>query len=311
MLYDQNDVERLEKGVERSFPPLPVLRTVYQNIANYLRIAVGSSMLASYDFDLDDFAKTYRLVAYEVYYAIKRLEEAGFLQLNEGFHNPSKLHIRLNYQALYKYRIANAALEPLLDLVLRLHGGELYTSYVTLSESRIASQLASSVSEIAKKLRLLHEQEVVSYSPRRDQPQLLFTTPRFDAAKLPLRASGLEERKQTYSEKIRSVVRYVTHPHRCRTQLLLQYFGEDYQENCGVCDHCREKAKQKNSGGSGQPFEEVKQRVIQVLTDNPVTVEVLTAALPAIDEPALLESLKNMLDSGELHYDRLGRLAKK
>ena len=310
VLYDQNDVERLEKGVERSFPPLPMLRTVYQNIANYLRIAVGSSMLASYDFDLDDFAKTYRLVAYEVYYAIKRLEEAGFLQLNEGFHNPSKLHIRLNYQALYKYRIANATLEPLLDLVLRLHGGELYTSYVTISESRIASQLGSSVNEITKKLRLLHEQEVVSYSPRKDQPQLLFTTPRFDAAKLPLRASGLEERKQMYSEKITSVVRYVTHPHRCRTQLLLHYFGENYQENCGVCDHCREKAKQKKSRGSGQPSEGVEQSVVQVLTDNPMTVEALTAALPTIDESILIELLKNLLDSGELHYDRLGRIAR-
>ncbi len=233
------------------------------------------------------------------------------MQLNEGFHNPSKLHVRVNYQALYKYRIANAALEPLLDLVLRLHGGELYTSYVTVSESQIASQLSTSVKEVTKTLRLLHEQEMVSYSPRKDQPQLLFTTPRFDAAKLPLRASGLEERKQAYLEKIKSVIRYVTHPHRCRTQLLLQYFGEDYQEDCGVCDHCREKAKQKNSGGSGQLPQEVKQRVIQVLTDNSVTVEVLAAALPAIDEPILLESLKNMLDSGELHYDRLGRLAKK
>ena len=41
-----------------------------------------------------------------------------------------------------------------------------------------------------------------------------------------------------------------------------------------------------------------------------MTVEVLTAALPAVDELILLESLKSMLDSGELHYDRQGRIAK-
>ena len=308
MLYDHNDVERLEKGVERSFPPLPVLRTVYQNIANYLRIAVGSSMLASYDFDLDDFAHTYRLVPYEVYYAIKRLEEAGFLQLNEGFHNPSKLHVRLNYQALYKYRIANAALEPLLDLVLRLHGGELYNNYVTVSESRLASQLSTSVDEVTKKLRRLHDQEVVSYSPRKDQPQLLFMTPRFDAAKLPLRASGLEERKQAYLEQIASVVRYVAHPHRCRTQLLLQYFGEDYAENCGVCDHCREKAKK---GRVSRPAQQVRQTVLNYLVDNPVTVEALTDALADVDGPYLLETLKELLDSGEVGYDQRGRIARK
>ena len=89
ILYNQNDTDRLIEGVERSFPPLAVLRSVYQNVANYLRIAVGSSMLASYDFDLDDFAQTYRMKSSEVYYAIKRLGETGFLQLNESFYSPS------------------------------------------------------------------------------------------------------------------------------------------------------------------------------------------------------------------------------
>ncbi|MGB3849456.1 MAG: ATP-dependent DNA helicase RecQ [Tunicatimonas sp.] len=309
VLYDQNDVERLEQGVDRSFPSMPTLRAVYQNIANYLRIAVGSSMLATYDFDLDDFAKTYRLVAYEVYYAVKRLEEAGFLQLNEGFHSPSKLHVRLSYQELYKYRIANAAHEPLLDLVLRLHGGELYIGYVTVSESRIASQLATSVDEVARKLRLLHDQEVVSYAPRRDKPQLLFTTPRFDAAKLPLRASGLEERKKNYRERVQSVVRYVTHPHRCRTQLLLRYFGETYQEYCGVCDHCRERVRRAGKSPAPQPPEAVHQQIVEALADGPMTTDALTTALSATND-AIINGLRKMLDSGELHYDQQGRIKK-
>ncbi len=309
VLYDQNDVERLEQGVDRSFPSMPTLRAVYQNIANYLRIAVGSSMLATYDFDLDDFAKTYRLVAYEVYYAVKRLEEAGFLQLNEGFHSPSKLHVRLSYQELYKYRIANAAHEPLLDLVLRLHGGELYTGYVTVSESRIASQLATSVDEVARKLRLLHDQEVVSYAPRRDKPQLLFTTPRFNAAKLPLRASGLEERKKNYRERVQSVVRYVTHPHRCRTQLLLRYFGETYQEHCGVCDHCRERVRRAGKSPAPQPPEAVHQQIVEALADGPMTTDALTTALSATND-AIINGLRKMLDSGELHYDQQGRIKK-
>jgi hypothetical protein len=59
------------------------------------------------------------------------------------------------------------------------------------------------------------------------------------------------------------------------------------------------------------PPEEVRQMIIRFLTDNPMTVEAMTSALPAVDEPVLLESLKSMLDSDELHYDRQGRIAKK
>ena len=312
ILYDQNDVERLTAYVERSFPPLSVLRTVYQNIANYLRIAVGSSMLASYDFDLDDFSRTYQMKSTEVYFSIKRLEEVGFLQLNEGFYAPSRLHIQVDYQTLYKYRIANAAVEPLIDLILRLYGGELYGNYVTISESRLATLLSTSVSEVTKKLTMLHRQELVMYSARKDQPQLLFTTPRFDATKLPLRATDLEARKKAHLEKVQAVVNYVLHPHQCRTQLLLKYFGEDFQEDCGMCDHCRQRHRLPEGIASrpGLTYQKIGEVVGKLLRDRSMTVDALTRAVD-FDEEALLPVLKTMLDSGEVYYDPQGKLAAK
>ena len=309
VLYDQNDVDRLTEYVERSFPPLEVLRTIYQNLANYLRIAVGSSMLASYDFDIDDFSQTYQMIQMEVYFAINRLEETGFLQLNEGFYTPSKLHILVDYQTLYKYRIANAAMEPLLDLVLRLYGGELYSNYVTISESRMATLLSMSVKEVMRKLTILHEQDLVIYSPRKDQPQLLFTTPRFDAAKLPLRATDLESRKKTHLDKVQAVIQYVTHPHQCRTQLLLKYFGEDLQEECGVCDHCLQRNRSsKKDTYTRQAHAEVRSVVIDMLTNDSISVDTLVQRT-TVDEEILMQVLKMMLDSGEVHYDQQGRLS--
>ena len=310
ILYDQNDVERLKEYVERSFPPLTVLRTVYQQIANYLRIAVGSSMLASYDFNLDDFCRTYQLKSTEVYFAIRRLEETGFLQLNEGFHAPSRLHIQVDYQALYKYRIANATMEPLIDLILRLYGGDLYTSYITISESRLATLLSASVSNITKKLSTLHDQSVFIYIPKKDQPQLLFTTPRFDRNQLPLRATDLEARKKNHLDKVEAVTNYVLHPRQCRTQLLLAYFGEVLQTDCGVCDHCRQRARSSKDVASSfdSEHQETQQLVKKVLTDNPTTVDTLIRSIPS-DEKKLLSVLKIMLDSGEVHYDLRGRVA--
>ena len=309
VLYDHNDVDRLTEYVERSFPSLPVLRTVYQNLANYLRIAVGSSMMASYDFNLDDFSQTYHMKSSEVYFAIKRLEETGFLQLNEGFFAPSKLHISVDYQTLYKYRIANANMEALLDIVLRIYGGELYSHYVSISESRLASLLSVSVNEVMKKLTLLHEQDLVMYSPRKDRPQLLFTTPRFDATKLPLQATDLEARKKEHLKKVEAVVHYITHPHQCRTQLLLKYFGEDFQEECGVCDHCLQRHRSASKGAlSGQKYEVVNKAVVEFLANNPVTIDALVQSV-GVDEKELLQALKIMLDSNVVYYDQQGRLS--
>ncbi len=313
VLYDQNDTDRLIQNIERSFPPLPTLRTVYQNLANYLRIAVGSSMLASYDFNLEAFVKTYQMSSSEAYYSIKRLEETGFLQLSESFYAPSRLHVSLDYQSLYKYRIANAAFEPLLDLVLRLYGGELYSQYVSISESQLASQLSTSVSDVTKMLSTLHQQQVVMYSPRRDQPQLLFVTPRFDANKLPLKTTDLEQRKQAHLRQAEAVVKYVKHPHRCRTQLLLAYFGEDFRAECGVCDHCLRRARERHgvAGFSEEKHTETSTLVTSNLHENPLTVDRLASSLAQVDEDLLLHTIKLMLDNGKLYYDQQGRLAVK
>ena len=312
VLYDQNDIDRLVEYVERSFPPLSVVRAVYQNIANYLRIAVGSSMLASYDFDLNDFAQTYNMSPTSVYFSVKRLEETGFIQLNEGFFAAAKLHILVDYQTLYKYRIANSSFEPLLDLVLRLYGGELYTQYVTISESQLATLLAISVNEVTKKLKNLHDQELIAYIPRKDQPQIMFTTPRFDAAKLPLRATDLESRKKAHLDKVNAVTRYITHSHQCRTQLLLKYFGEDFRKECGICDHCRQRHSSRSSRDStilaDASYSKMYQLVSDFLRDNPVAIDALTRALP-YDEDVLLPVLKTMLDNGKAYYDQKGRLA--
>ena len=312
VLYDQNDVERLEAAVEQAFPSIPFLRLVYQNLANYLRIAVGSSMLASYDFDIEDFCQTYQQKPYEVYYAIQRLQEAGFIQLNESFFNPSKVHILVSYQELYKFRIARADLEPLIAVLLRMYGGELYNNYITISESQLATQLSTSVNDVMKKLTLMHEQNVLAYAPRKDQPQLLFTTPRYDAAKLPLDTVAMKKRKQQYAEQVASVVHYVTHQQRCRTQLLLAYFGEQTDEWCGVCDNCIARKKKTNKPViSTQDYQNLREQIQHYLTDNPTIPEKLIAAVAHQDEAAVGLTIKAMLDSGELRYDQQGRLCGK
>lgn len=309
ILYDQNDLDSLTKRIEVSFPPAEYLRTVYQNIANYLKVAVGSSFLASYDFDLPQFSETYQLHPIAVYHAVKRLQDEGFLQMNESFYLSSTVHILLEYQALYKFKIANAALDPILNTLLRLHGGELYANFVAISESQIAKVLQTSVNDVMRKLKNLHEREVLIYQPRKDQPQLVFTTPRFDAKQLPLSPARLAEKKQHYADKVKAVIHYVSHPVRCRTQLLLEYFDEHYPIDCGVCDHCLQKKKSKSPTASPTEKLAVRDVIVSYLKKNPSTPDKLIHELKTHDETVVVSVVKEMLDQGELFYDKQGCLS--
>src|SRR5690606_21665562 len=123
ILYGPSDVADLEKKVEEAHPPPELIRRVDQCLANYYHLAVGSGAMSSFDFELADFAKNYKLKPLEVHHAVKRLEGDGYLQLSEGYYSPSRILIQLNNTALYEFQVMNPEHDSLLRLILRMYGG--------------------------------------------------------------------------------------------------------------------------------------------------------------------------------------------
>jgi ATP-dependent DNA helicase RecQ len=307
VLYSPADGQDLERRVLQNYPSPATIRQVYQALANYYKLAVGSSQFASYDFDLDDFRKTYNLPAADTYQAIKRLEEAGLIQLSESFFNPSKLFFSVDNRQLYEFQVANAVYDPLIKLALRMYGGELFSNFVSISESKMAKNLHASVKDIEVYLGRLHQLGIVVYEPQKDQPQLTFLTPRHDALNLPLDVQLLEQRKHRDLDKARAVAHYVQHPFRCRTQLLLAYFQELTDQNCGVCDNCikQKKLGQDQLGG----FEAWRKQILNALLPGPLSLREVVKQVSAREDKTILLVVQEMVGAGEISYLENGKLA--
>jgi len=304
-LYNNSDLEDLKHRIEQAFPPVDFIRRVYQSLANYYQIAAGSGYLASYDFDLEDFCKTYKLQAGETYHALKRLEDEGFIQLNEAFFSPSKVFFTVDKKQLYEFQVANASYDPLIKMLLRLYGGELFTSFMIISEQALARQLQVSRSDIEKMLTMMHSLQVLIYDKQKDKPQLTFTTVRFNTQDLPIQARHLEIRKQQELQKVAAVTDYVTHQTKCRTLLLLAYFDEHSEQECGVCDICIEKKKQKD-------FKDYyylhRKQIIEALSTQEISVQQLLSRIRPKDEKALIDTLREMTNTGEIRYTAKGNI---
>lgn len=308
LLYQTKDTEELEERAQLQFPAMEEIKRVYQALANYFKIAVGSSLLTSYDFDIDDFCKTYQLHPLTTWYCIKKLESEGFIQLTESFFAPSKVLIQLSSQELYAFQIANVALEPLIKGLLRLYGGEIFSVYTRISESALATAIKSSVTDVKRKLSMMQKMEVIEYEPQKDKPQLTFITQRYDASRLPLQQKKLEERKAIYLKKVAAVQQYVTETHRCRTQVLLDYFNERDYGTCGVCDVCLQK-KQPLVWEEEEIFK-MRQQIYTALKIKPFPVDELVKSLQLKQrkEALLLQTIRQMLDEGSLEYSAGGML---
>ncbi|GAC1368473.1 MAG: ATP-dependent DNA helicase RecQ [Hymenobacter sp.] len=304
LLAGPNDADELRRRTNLAFPPLDTVRRVYQALANYSRTAVGGGELAAFEFDLQAFAETYRLRAVDAHNSLKILQREGFVQLNEAVNRPARVHLILNHQDLYAFQVANAQHDLLIKALLRLHGGELFADFQPISENAVATHLRASVVEVRQQLRYLHTAGILHYQPRQEAPQALFTTPRFEAAKLPLDQARLTAARDLARHQTHAVAQY-TAGTRCRQQQLLAYFDETDPARCGVCDNCLAEKKAVQATTEPAPLREP---LLQRLRQAAQTPREVVAAFAPQQAAAVTATLRDLVDRGELAYAADGKL---
>lgn len=244
LLFQQNDADWMLKNLAEENPDEDLLRRVYQSLANYFKIAVGSSEFVSYELDLMEFERVYSLPPRQTFYAIKQLEREGFILFNESYYQPSKvLFLVDNKTVLYEFQIKNKNLDPVIKLLLRVHGGEIFTDFTLINEPFLASHLNTSIVDLQLKLQFLHKAGIIVYQQSTDKPQLTFLTARQDANKMPINMKKLKLRYDNQLNKLNKAVDYAKQSLQCRQQILCSYFGEQNPKACGKCDVCKSKAK--------------------------------------------------------------------
>lgn len=296
LLANEQDFEQLMDRSALVYPPVDFLKRVYQCLANYFQLAVGSNMLSSFDFDLSDFCHTYELGVLETFYAMKVLGEEGFVEVNESFFAPSRVHFRVDPSRLYEIQIAYAKLDPVIKMLLRTYGGNLFSEYLKIQEGKLAKSLEMKESDLVKSLLQLEKLEVMDYDQRKDKPQLTFLTNRYDAGKLPLNYARISARKELTLDKAKSMVEYAHQTRICRTQFIQEYFGEKTDEACGICDVCFENRKHQ---APETQEDRLKMKILETLAESGELSE--KALFEKITKPASdsnLRLLRQLIDQG-------------
>ena len=299
LIFHEADATGLRNKVQQSNPTLDYLKKVYQALANFFQVAAGGSEGESYDFDLDSFCSRFNFKSPAAFAALKKLEEEGLIQLSENFYRLSRLHIQMDKPRLYEFQVANAKFDPIIKSLLRMYGAELFNDFVPVSEGTIGKSLKIAELVIREQLTELANLQVLSYEAASDRPQVTFLTPRQDADRLPINTERLAQRRELALKKMEAMINFAEQTHRCRMQVILEYFDEHAFETCGHCDVCLEKKKTDN----GKSFTNYSQQISYLLGEKPMTVDELEAAVNPADHHLFIEVVREMVDEGKIAYD--------
>ena len=79
LLYNGNDRRTLQKRIEDTFPPKDYIQTVYEHLAYFYQIGVGSGYGCIFEFPIDKFCNTFKHFPIRVNAALTILQRAGYI----------------------------------------------------------------------------------------------------------------------------------------------------------------------------------------------------------------------------------------
>jgi ATP-dependent DNA helicase RecQ len=237
LLYEEKDLNELKGLSAIRFPPVAEVKRVYQCLVNYLQIPSGSGELQWMEFDLNDFIKTFKLNIYTAIYALKTLEQEGWISYAEQIFLPAKVVFTANKQRLEEFEKEHQQLEPVMKALLRNYGG-IFDMETFISEKQLVSILKTDLDTIKNALIQLHQFGIIKYTPQKDKPQLQFLENRPAVEDLFINPSNLLQRKEQFELRVNKMLEYITGNNRCRSKMIGIYFGDENSGDCGVCDVC-------------------------------------------------------------------------
>jgi len=237
LLYNNSDKIKLEKNVIKAFPEPDIIKRIYEAICNFYQLAVGFGKDQSFEFSMASFASSFSFQITTVYNSLKILQREGYLELTDELDNPSKVYFQVDRDDLYKFQVANAEFDGFVKLLLRSYTG-LFTNYVAIDEQLLAKRANVTPELVYEFLCKLRSQKVIDYIPQKKTPFIIFAKERIDVERLKITKENYLDRKRDYMKRIEAMIHYAASGHKCRSQLLLQYFGETESVRCGKCDVC-------------------------------------------------------------------------
>jgi ATP-dependent DNA helicase RecQ len=307
LLYNDSDKTKIQQRTDTSFPEPEEIRRCYQALCSYLGVSIGAGKGEVYDFNLTEFASTYKFNFARAYSSLKFLELEGYIELTDELDNPSRIMMIAGKNELYKYQVAHADMDGFIKILLRTYAG-LFSDYIKIDESYVAKITGLSLSGVTENLIKLSRAKILNYIPRKKTPLIIFTEERLDDKNLRISRENYHLRKDRYLKRIEAMVNYASGTAKCRSVSLLEYFGQTNAYRCGKCDVCTSR---NELDMSKYQFDQILDQLKLILAKETVILDELVDKVSYPKEKTtrvirwLLDNSKiKMGDDGKLEWNK-------
>ena len=237
LLYNNSDSIQTEQQFLNILPDKKFLKTMYIKLCNYFQIAYGEGLDETFSFKLNHFCNKYEFPTLKTYNALQFLSQQGIITLSQEFSEKITAQFLIESKEVIRYMSLNPNDEEIILAILRTYPG-IYDVKANLNLGLLAKKSNRSEEQIIVVLEKLKEKEIIEYKSKNNDATILFNEVREDDLTINRVSKYLEKQNEVKKEQLLSVLHYIKDNKTCKNRLVLDYFGEQTKENCGICSYC-------------------------------------------------------------------------
>jgi ATP-dependent DNA helicase RecQ len=238
LLYQQNDLDYWNQLQEKKIPPIPVIKKVFQDLADFVQLPVGMGELQQFLFDFESFCIQFKWDKIIARNALQWIEQEGHVKFSPSSFKPTLAQVIENRISIQLFEKQYPTLGFVVQTLLRTYGGIL-DSPQFINENILAKLLQRDTAFVQAQLKLLQQYGMISLEQKANQPIVQFKWNRASAEFMTLNLDQYKARKHAFEDRIQAMRDYLSNRSiTCRSVFLAQYFGEKAPQSCGICDLC-------------------------------------------------------------------------
>ncbi|KIO53503.1 RecQ family ATP-dependent DNA helicase [Flavobacterium hibernum] len=237
LLFNNSDATQTEQQFLNVLPDKKFLKTMYVKLCNYFQIAYGEGLDDSFSFKLNHFCGKYDFPTLKTYNALQFLNQQGIITMSQEFSEKITLQFLIESKEVIRYMSLNPNDEEIILAILRTYPG-VYEMKTPFNLSLIAKKSQHTEEQVVAVLEKLKEKEIIEYKSKNNDATILFNEVREDDLTINRVSKYLEKQNKLKEEQLLSVLHYIKENKTCKNRLILDYFGEETNKNCGVCSYC-------------------------------------------------------------------------
>lgn len=246
LLLSSNSIHQAKGFHELNHLEIDFVKMVYKRFVNHFQIAYGEGFNETIRFNFKDFCQKYNLPVSKTFHAFEFLDRQSVLSFEQAFKYKNYIHFLINSNDAIAY-FSNHSLEEILFLSILHHYRGIQDGDTAIDIDVLSKHTKMPNQKIIETIESWVLKGFCTFTQAPNDTNVILTEVREDDITINRVAKNLTQFNAIKDQQFKAMLHYVTNTTVCKNKILLNYFDEDYNEDCGKCSTCIQNKNSKNS----------------------------------------------------------------